>query len=219
MNASPILPMRRPILALALSLLAALTSASPGAHGPNGEHLDAKQAGTAAASAAPRLDAQSELFELVARLDGGELSILIDRFASNEPVLKATVEVQSGPLKARAKFHEDLGDYAVDDAALLKLLSTPGEHPLIITILAGDESDLLDGVLHVGAPSASDAGHAQDNIDHQEGRHAWPGHEHGIGWGRWVIGGFILLLLMIGWRWRGRSAGAAEARKANGDKA
>ncbi len=104
-----------------LSGFAAVASASPGAHGPNGEHLDTNQTGSAAVSTAPQLDAKSELFELVARLDGGELSILIDNFATNEPVLKADVEVESGSLKAKARFHADLGDYAVDDPAMLKL--------------------------------------------------------------------------------------------------
>ena len=83
-----------------------------------------------------RVEANSDLFELVATLAGGELSILIDRFATNEPVLQAQVEVESGALKALAKFHADIGYYAVDDPAMLKKLSTPGEHPLVITVLA-----------------------------------------------------------------------------------
>ena len=75
------------------------------------------------------MEAKSETFELVARLGGGELSILIDRFETNEPVLNAQVEVESGKLKAVAKFHADQGDYAVDDAALLGALGQPGAHP------------------------------------------------------------------------------------------
>lgn len=210
-------PLRRPILALAFGLLAGAACASPGAHGPNGEHLDAKPSGTAAVSTAPRLDAKSELFELVARLDGGELSILIDRFATNEPVLKANVEVESGPLKAKAKFHADLGDYAVDDPAMLKLLSAPGEHPLVITVLAGDESDLLDGVLHVGAAQVQQAAHGHSHGGGHDDEHG--DHGHGISWWRWAIGAFILLLLAISWKWRNRSSGDSVARKLNGEKA
>ncbi|MBB4845814.1 hypothetical protein HNP55_004366 [Paucibacter oligotrophus] len=198
----------RPILALALGLSALAAWASSGAHGPNGEHLDAQAPGTAAVSSAPRLEARSELFELVARLDGGELSILIDRYASNEPLLGADVELESGPLKAKAKFHADLGDYAVDDPALLKLLSTPGEHPLIITVLAGAESDLLDGVLHVAAGTARDAAHG-------------PGGDQGpgSGWWRWALGAAILLLLVLSWKWRDRSSGDALASRLNGEQA
>ncbi len=137
------------LLALALSQA---SSAGPGAHGPNGEHLDAPTQATTGAHAAPRLEAKTEQFELVATLAGGELSLLIDRFESNEPLLGAQVEVESGGLKAPARFHADHGDYAVDDAAMLSLLSRPGAHALLITVLAGDESDLLDGTLKVAAP-------------------------------------------------------------------
>lgn len=139
-----------PAAVLAAALLAGPALAGPGAHGPNGEHLDApaQQAGTASA---PKLEAQSELFELVATLAGGELSILVDRYDSNEPVLGASVEVESGALKAQAKFHADHGDYAVDDPALLQALGQAGEHALVFTIVAGQDSDLLEGTLRVGA--------------------------------------------------------------------
>jgi len=63
----------------ALSALLLVTTASaiagPGAHGPNGEHLDAPTT-TRAASALPRVEAQTEAFELVAELRATELAIL-----------------------------------------------------------------------------------------------------------------------------------------------
>jgi len=160
-------PLRQTLLALVFCLGVKVTLAAPGAHGPNGEHLDGPPATSTATSTVPKMEAQSELFELVARLSGGELSILIDRFATNEPVLKADVEVESGALKAKAKFHPDLGDYAVDDPAMLKLLSQPGEHAVVVTVVAGDDSDLLDAVLRVGAGQAQAATQAHDH-----------GHEH-----------------------------------------
>jgi hypothetical protein len=123
-----------------------------------------------------QIEAKSDLFDLVATLTGGELSILIDRFATNEPVLKAQVEVDSGGLKAQAKFHADIGDYAIDDPAMLKKLSTPGEHPLVITVLAGEDSDLLDGVLRVPTSSAD--------------------HEHGIHWAWWTLGALVIFMLL-----------------------
>lgn len=197
---------RRPVLALALCSLVAVAFASPGAHGPNGEHLDTNQAGSAATSAAPRLEAKSELFELVGRLGGGELSILIDRFATNEPLLKADVEVESGQLKAKARFHEDLGDYAVDDPAMLKLLSTPGEHPVVVTIMAGEESDLLDGVLKVEASEMQPEAHHHGHAAHDDEEHA---HGH-IGW-RWGWAALIALVFGAAWIWRKRSAQRSKA--------
>ncbi len=160
-----------------LALMPVITWAGPGAHGPNGEHLDSPTMGNANATRASlQIEARSDLFELVATLTGGELSILIDRFATNEPVLRAQVEVESGGLKAQAKFHEDIGDYSIDDPAMLKKLSSPGEHPLVITVLAGEDSDLLDGVLRVPTLSAD--------------------HQYGIHWVWWVLGALIIFALL-----------------------
>lgn len=173
MNGSLLRTRCLPAVALALvTSLSAPSVAAPGAHGPGGEHLDAPAAANGSA-ASPRLEARSELFELVARLEGGELSILIDRYESNEPVLGANVAVASGALEASAKFHADLGDYAVDDPALLQALGSPGEHALVFTIVAGKESDLLEGVLSNGAAQAApDAAH--DHC-HAAERAAWAG--------------------------------------------
>ena len=160
-----------------LTLMPLPTWAGPGAHGPNGEHLDAPTTGQAKAmQASLQIEATSDLFELVATLTGGELSIFIDRFASNEPVLEAQVEVESGGLKARAKFQADVGHYAIDDPAMLQKLSTPGEHPLVITVLAGKDSDLLDAVLRVPATLAVD--------------------DHHFHWEWWALGTLATLVLV-----------------------
>jgi hypothetical protein len=137
---------------LALSLMAN-AGASPGAHGPNGEHLDG-QANPASAGSVPRVETFSEMFELVGQLSGGEFSVMIDRYETNEPVLQGKLEVQYKGLTAIAKFHPDMGDYAIDDAAFLKALSAPGKHALLFTFIAGDDSDLLEGTLEVSAPAA-----------------------------------------------------------------
>jgi len=175
--------------AVAASLLVLPALAAPGAHGPNGEHLDAPTTATAVGKASPRIEAKSELFEIVGTLAGGELSLLIDRFATNEPLLKADVEVESGGLKAKAKFHADIGDFSVDDAILLKKLSTPGEHAIVITVLAGNDTDLLDGVLRVTQP-VNDAGHGHAHGDEDHG------HAHGTHWGRWALGGAAVAVVL-----------------------
>lgn len=130
-------------LACALSAFA-----SPGAHGPNGEHLDGPAAAIASGSV-PRVETFTELFELVGSLSGGELSVMIDRYDTNEPVLNGKLEVEYKGIKAQAKFHADIGDYAIDDPKFLQALSAPGKHQLMFTFVAGDESDLLEGVLEV----------------------------------------------------------------------
>ena len=64
-------------------------------------------------------------------------------------MLNAKLEVESGSLKAAAAFRAEAGDYVVTDAALLKALAAPGEHALVFTLVAGKDSDLLDGTLVV----------------------------------------------------------------------
>lgn len=169
--------------ALALAGLPVL--AGPGAHGPGGEHLDAPSA-AAASGGTPRVEASSETFELVGHLYADELSLLIDRFETNEPLLAAQVEVESGGFKAVAKFHADHGDYAVDDERLLALLRQPGEHALVFTIVKGQESDLLDATLM----NAHVNGARKDDHDHALEITLWTG-------GVLVLGG---LAGMYGWR-------------------
>lgn len=169
------------ILRMMLLYIATMATAlaAPGAHGPNGEHLDAPASAPAAAHAVPRIDTFTESFELVGHLHDEELSILIDRYETNEPVLNATLEVDYNGMTAQATYHADHGDYAIDNEELLQALAKPGQHPLLFTLTAGDESDLLEGVLRVSA-----------NRDEQEHTHAMPQKT-------WVIGGIVLFLLSV----------------------
>jgi hypothetical protein len=182
--------------AVALSALLALPAlAAPGAHGPGGEHLDQPNS-VAVGAALPRFEARSELFEMVGTLHGGELSVLIDRYQSNEPVLGASLEVEMAGIKAKATFDADQGDYAIDDPALLKALSAPGEHALVFTLVAGQDADLLDGQLVVGAHGAA-SGHGH-------------GHDHAFERALWIGAGVAGLALLTGlawWRQRRRASG------------
>ncbi|MEJ7804664.1 MAG: hypothetical protein WKG03_01920 [Telluria sp.] len=142
---------------VALSLMAGAL-ANPGAHGPNGEHLDGP-ANAGPVGNAPQVETFSEVFELVGKLSGGELSVMIDRYETNEPVLNGKLEVQYKGMKALAKFHADMGDYAIDDEKMLKALSMPGKHALLFTFIAGDDSDLLEGTLEVKARAVEEHQH------------------------------------------------------------
>lgn len=163
----------------------ATASAAPGAHGPNGEHLDAPGGGHVHTDAGPRIETFTESFELVGHLQDGELSILIDRYETNEPVLNGKLEAEFNGLKAPAKFHADHGDYAIDDAKFLKALAEPGKHSLIFTLTAGEESDLLEGTLEVKAENQSQ-GHSHDESS---------GHSHSLR--NWAIGGVLLAIVLV----------------------
>ena len=181
-------------------------SAAPGAHGPGGEHIDGPTIANAA-SRNPRIEAKSELFELVAQLQGGELVILVDRYDSNQPVLGAKLEIESGSLKATAAFRAVQGDYVVTDTKMLKALATPGEHALVFTLVSGTDSDLLDSTL-ITPKAVADAAHSQDD-----------GHGHGLQRSAWT--GAVLLAVgaigaigAIAWHRRRKRGAAATTMEA-----
>jgi hypothetical protein len=161
-----------------LLCLSAAAFAAPGAHGPNGEHLDAPGGAHAHGTSGPRVQTFTESFELVGQIQGGELSILVDRYETNEPVLNGKLEVETNGLKAVARFHADHGDYSVDDEQFLQALAVPGKHALVFTLTAGAESNRLEGTLEVDA-----ADHAHHND-----------HAHSLT--RWSVAGGLLALAL-----------------------
>jgi len=196
---------RRLVAGFFFSLMLCFSMSAPQAHGPDGDH-GGKAAHAPGHASAARLEAKSDLFELVAELEADQLSILIDRYATNEPVLKAEVEVESGAIKAKAKFQPEAGAFAVNDPALLKLLGTPGAHPLVFTIVALDETDLLDGVLNTSVAGAAALSH---DAEFGHGQSRFPT------WARWLSGAFLLLVL-VGWL---RFRKAKNVRKFSGAQA
>lgn len=131
-----------------LALLALAIGASTFA-GEGHDHGESKTP-AAAAAASPRFHAHSDLFEVVGVLKGDELSITIDRYATNEPVLNAKVEIESGALKKTATFHADHGDYGLPAESFRK----PGTYAITLTIVSGKDTDLLAGDMVVPDPEA-----------------------------------------------------------------
>ena len=192
--------MSAPHLLRAACLIAALgltgmAQAGPGAHGPNGEHLDAPATTASTQAAAPRIEAHSEAFELVATWQDGQLSAWVDRYETNTPVLGATLEAEVGGLKATGQFRPEQGDYVFTDPKLLAVLSQPGQHPLVFTLVAGADSDLLDGVLDTRSAQAR----RDEHDDHEEEAHDHPERRRTP----WVLGGVggLLVLSLGGWAW------------------
>lgn len=116
------------------------------AHG--GEDHGNEAAVLPSATVAPRAIAQSEEFELVAVLDGGKLTLTLDRFATNEPVADAQIEIDSGSVKAIATQIAP-GTYIVSAENFV----SPGTYLLTISIEAGETADLLTATLDLSIPA------------------------------------------------------------------
>ena len=154
MNRRPLHLRSRALRHVLTALALATASGTASAHGDE-PHGDEPHPVATAAPGAPRLEAATDAFELVARLEEAGLTLFVNRFETNEPVLQAQVELESGALKAVAAYQAGPGSYVVADAAFLKALRQPGSHPLVVTVTAGDEADLLEGTLDVADDSAA----------------------------------------------------------------
>ncbi|MEN3236947.1 efflux RND transporter periplasmic adaptor subunit [Methylobacterium ajmalii] len=101
---------------------------------------------------APRGEALSDAFELVAIPRDGTLTLFLDHFRTNEPVPGATIEVETpdGPRVATAMAD---GGYALP----APWLSKPGRHDLVATVTAGDAVDVLTVAVTVPDPKVAAA--------------------------------------------------------------
>ncbi|HMM52875.1 MAG TPA: hypothetical protein PKD87_14845 [Burkholderiaceae bacterium] len=133
------------LVAVVVSFTASLTGAALAHEGH--DHADAPVPSVAVA---PRASARTDDFELVAALEDGQLAIYLDRFATNEPVADAQVEVDEGA-GAIAAPQVAPGVYRVPGARS----AVPGSHALTVSVQAGDVSDLLMVTLDVPAASGS----------------------------------------------------------------
>lgn len=121
------------------------------AHGDEPHGDEPHPADAAAATAGPRFEAATETFEMVGRLENGALTMFVNRFETNEPVLQAKVELESGEHKAVATYQAQPGSYVVSEPKFVEALSKPGTHPVMVTLTAGDEADLLEATLNISA--------------------------------------------------------------------
>ncbi|MDP3514914.1 MAG: hypothetical protein Q8S20_19405 [Sulfuritalea sp.] len=119
----------------------------------------------------PRAAAATEEFEVVAALEGKKLVVYVDRYASNEPVAGAKIEVEGAGLQGVAA-ESAPGVYLMNLAAALP----PAKHGLTISIEAGDSADLLTATLDtsLAAPAAA----------------------HAHYWSEWTVWGLAALLLI-----------------------
>ncbi len=142
----------RALRALAVTAVLCAAIAPASAH----EGHDHGEQQPVSAGALPRGEADSDAFEIVAIVRGENLEIYLDRFATNEPVTGATLEVESpdGPVKAAAGAD---GTYRVAAPWLAK----NGRTDLIFTVTAGDTTDILPLTIQT-APGAAQSAAQRD---------------------------------------------------------
>ncbi|GJD98749.1 efflux RND transporter periplasmic adaptor subunit [Methylobacterium isbiliense] len=101
---------------------------------------------------APRGEAVSAAFELVAVPRDGTLSLYLDRFQTGEPIPDATLEVDTpkGTVAAQAK---EPGVYRLPAPWLNK----PGQYDMMVTVTAGSDVDVLPIALTIPDPAATPA--------------------------------------------------------------
>ena len=161
------------IIFIATSMFLLLLLLAPKAWADAGHnHGDAPAAATGGAS--PRVTSHSDLFELVGVVDKGEMTIFLDRYATNEPVKDAKIELEIGSIKGVAVVQAD-GSYSFKNDVLAK----PGDLAVSFTVVAGKDADILAGDLKIGSP-----------VDDQIGNKA------SKPWLRWAAyaGGALLLI-------------------------
>lgn len=129
-------------LLIILAASALLSASSLAVGGPGHDHAD--DAPTNTANSVPRASAHSERFELVAVLERGKLVVFLDRYDDNEPVTTARLELATDGYTGVATAQTD-GTYLV----AAPFLEKPGTYPLIFTVQAGKESDLLAADLEI----------------------------------------------------------------------
>jgi hypothetical protein len=154
-----------------------------------GEGHDHGEAPTAATgTAAPRLTSHSDLFELVGMVEGNEMKIYLDRFATNEPVTDAKIEVEIGNIKGIAEAQAD-GSYIFKNYVFTK----PGDLSVSFTVIAGKDADLLAGDLKIDGPI--------DDHAHDEAAKPW------LSWAAYAGGALLLAaIVFVAMRRRRRAA-------------
>lgn len=142
-----------------------------------GEGHDHGEAPAAAGGPAlPRFTAVSELFELVGVVNGKQITLYLDRFADGSPVKDAKLELELGGVKVPVESHAE-GEFEATLGQELK----PGVVAVAVTVMAGEESDLLAGELDLHDEVAVAEAH----------RHDWKEYL------TWIIAGLAGLALLI----------------------
>lgn len=134
------------LFALTALIATALPSAASLAGSVSSKNIDAGAAQVPNGARQARLETSNHRLELVARLRNKKLQIYVDHFATNEPLLNASVQVRVGKAEAGATFDPIEKEYEIADSTFLAALSKGGEHKLDFII---NDSSTLSGSMSI----------------------------------------------------------------------
>ena len=176
------------LLALALLLLSLSVHSSPGAHGPNGEHLDMEQSNQP--NQRPKFETFTESFELLGEVFSNELIVYLHDFETNIPIQSASIDLEVGDLAASAGYDKAQNRYIINDVNFISALNASGVHEVLATILTEDNGDLLvaNFVMPEGNEQTGNAEHS-NNEGHEHGE-----EDHHFPW--WAIGLSIVVFAL-----------------------
>ena len=185
-------------IARLFTLLILMMPAAAHAHAGHDDAAPVATSGTAA----PRTEAHSDLFELVLTVRNGVAILFLDRYATNEPIEGATIEVAEDEATMSAEAQLD-GTYRLS----APWLARPGRHELVFTVTAGEQSDLLNASVdvpldeHAAAAAAGPRARLQAVLGDQRGPMI-------AGFG-FLLGVFTTLVFQARGRWRAAMGGMA----------
>lgn len=169
--------------AWALVIAVSVFTGQAHAHGDE-DHGEQQPAATTAA--APRVEAHSELFEIVgipSSRDGGKLHVYLHDYWSNAKVDGAQLELTAGDSTSKGVAVKNGYEFPAP------WVTKPGQYDVTFSIVAGDQSDLLIGRLDIPAAPAEARSH-ESVWDH-----IIP-HDLHINVPTWVVGGLLALALV-----------------------
>ncbi|OYY62249.1 MAG: HlyD family secretion protein [Hydrogenophilales bacterium 28-61-11] len=173
-------------LALLFSLVPLFAFAGGGDDHSHGPEVSVPVA--APATSGERLELNSPDVELLGILSDGKITIFADRYATNEPILNAKIELESNGRTLQLRAMKE-GSYT----AAADWLKQPGAHEVVVSVEANGLQDLLIGTLQV--PGLKPEAHGR----------AW------LNYGKWAAGGIVgvIALLVLFKRMRRRKGAAA----------
>lgn len=134
-----------------LAAFLVLAAACPAAAHEGHVHADQAAPSSMMPSTGPQIESTGSVFELVAAARGHDLTIYLDRADTNVPVDGATLEITTDGKPPVMANPIGAGTYQAEAT----WLDEPGAKPLVFTVTAGEEADLLNGVLQV--PQSAEA--------------------------------------------------------------